>query len=237
MLLPEVVFVGGDTVRSRAYIQALCSNGLMPEAVCIIPARQMMPGQKQSSLELGECAGSWGRFLPEETLEETCVGHGLAVLMLPNSDINSEEAVQTVSGLPGKVCIFSGFGGVLLRASILNCGKKFLHIHGGWLPDYKGSTTNHYSALAEGFCGASAIFMSEEIDTGPILMRKQFPLPADLSQLELTADAVFRAEVLCEVMRYYLKKGHWPSSGMENHKSQHYYIMHPVLRHVLNLRK
>ena len=49
---------------------------------------------------------------------------------------------------------------VLLKEKILDTGKKFLHIHGGYLPDYKGSTTNYYSLINENTIGASAIFLT-----------------------------------------------------------------------------
>ena len=42
----------------------------------------------------------------------------------------------------------------------LNIEKKFLHVHGGYLPDYKGSTTNYYSLINENTIGASAIFLT-----------------------------------------------------------------------------
>ena len=51
---------------------------------------------------------------------------------------------------------------------------KFLHIHGGYVPAFKGSTTNYYSLLAEGQLGASAIFLTEDLDSGPKLHRQKF---------------------------------------------------------------
>ena len=50
-----------------------------------------------------------------------------------------------------EIIIYSGYGGVILKEKVLSQGKKFLHVHGGFLPQYKGSTTNYYSILNEGY--------------------------------------------------------------------------------------
>ncbi len=161
---------------------------------------------------------------------------GVPVADAPNSDINSPETGAFLAGLSADTFIYSGFGGVLLRRDVLSRGKRFLHIHGGWLPEYKGSTTNHYSALEAGFCGASAIFLSPEIDSGEILHRRRFPVPKDILSLDHVHDGLFRAEVLLETLERYAAARVWPNSGVNNTATRHYYIMHPVLRHVLALR-
>ena len=99
----------------------------------------------------------------------------------PNGNINSDEIIKIIESRLEQVFIFSGYGGVLLEDRILDTGKKFLHVHGGYLPDYKGSTTNYYSLIDENTIGASAIFLTKEIDCGPILLRKKFLPPKSLN--------------------------------------------------------
>lgn len=238
MILSEIILIAGDTSRSRCYLQALMAKQLFPLKLILLPSQQSRPGQVNSSapsLEVVNC--DWGRFDPMISIEETAKANDLPVLMAPSSDINDPEVVRLLSEQQCLAYIYSGFGGVLLRRDVLACGKKFLHIHGGWLPDYKGSTTNHFSALEKGFCGASAIFLTERIDEGEILARKKFAAPADLSQLDHVYDALYRTEVLIEVISDYAAKQQWPSTGIVNVATDHYYIMHPVLRHVLILRQ
>ena len=86
--------------------------------------------------------------------------------VLPSSDINSPEVVSVLKGSSESVFIYSGFGGAILRDDVLDLGKKFLHVHGGYLPNFKGSTTNYFSLLGERRVGASAIFLTKEIDGG-----------------------------------------------------------------------
>ena len=61
--------------------------------------------------------------------------------------MNDRETIEVIKNTDEQTLIYSGYGGTLLRAEVLGTGKKFLHIHGGYIPDYKGSTTNYYSVL------------------------------------------------------------------------------------------
>lgn len=236
MHLEDIVMVAGDTARSRCYIQALRGVSVLPRACVLLPSRdQARPGQVGARSHIPAHEASWGVFDPNAALEQTCRQSGVDLVHAPDRDINAPGVVALLRGIEASAFIYSGFGGVLLRSEVLGCGKPFLHVHGGWLPEYKGSTTNHYSLLEEGFCGASAIFLTENIDSGKILWREKFQGPADLQELDLVLDSVFRAEVLCRVMRHYEEHGRWPDTGVENAHTEHYYVMHPVLRHVLLL--
>ncbi len=217
-------------------MQAMRSRDILPGRVIILPSPGNKPGQISACASAGVQCG-WGVFKPGESVDATAVTAGVPVTTAPDGDINSPDAIAFLSELPATAFIYSGFGGVLLRRDVLSMGKSFLHVHGGWLPEYKGSTTNHYSALDAGFCGASAIFLSPEIDSGAILHRKRFPVPKDVLSLDHVHDGLFRAEVLVETLEKYASTREWPKIGIENVPTRHYYIMHPVLRHVLILRE
>ena len=109
--------------------------------------------------------------------------------------------------------------------------KKFLHVHGGFLPDYKGSTTNYYSLIDENTIGASSIFLNEDIDSGPLLIRKKFKPPKDKMQLDHLYDSEARAEVLIETLRNYVESEIFETNkNIENGET--YFIIHPVLKHI-----
>lgn len=236
MHLEDIVMVAGDTARSRSYIQALRNVGVLPRACVLLPSRDRTgPGQVGDRSSIPPHEASWGVFDPNVALEDTCIQAGVELVNASDSDINAPRVVELLCETEASAFIYSGFGGVLLRKEVLSCGKPFLHVHGGWLPEYKGSTTNHYSLLEAGFCGASAIFLTEDIDSGEILWREKFPRPDNLLELDLVLDSLFRAEVLCHVMLHYKEYARWPETGVENTYTEHYYIMHPVLRHVLLL--
>lgn len=236
MVLPDVFMIAGDTSRSRCYLQALCAKNLFPRCIAFLPSTGDRPGQITTADGMLKSVGtSWGEFNPSLPLAKSISHYNLPRVDLPSGDINATETIAQLKTIPEATAVFSGFGGVLLRDEVLGIGKRFLHVHGGWLPKYKGSTTNHFSALEKGFCGASAIFLSSSLDQGVILERKKFPVPQEPLLLDHVYDAVYRADVLCSVIEHYVAHGEWPSANVENRGTVPYYIMHPVLRHILIL--
>ncbi len=238
MILQDITMLCGDTSRARCYLQALTNRNLNPAACIVLPDEgKPRPGQNTKKGTSTSLQASWGNFYPNLSVFSTCHEKNIPVVQAPENDINSDAVVSLLKQHSCSIYIYAGFGGVLLRKQVLRCGKHFLHIHGGWLPDYKGSTTNHYSLLQENFCGASAFFLTEEIDSGDILWRKKFSAPKNLKQIDHGLDPVFRSEVLCDVIQYYATEKKWPNPPCDNIKTLPYFIMHPVLRHILLLKK
>lgn len=164
-------------------------------------------------------------------LESILDAAGIDYRIAPSRDINDAAVVGRIAERPEQVMIYSGYGGVLLRRDALNTGKRFLHIHGGFLPNYKGSTTNYFSLLADNQMGASAIFLTEDIDSGPILARRVFPAPGDRAQIDHIFDSAARAKVLIDVLTRYRDSGTWKIER-ENEGGETYYVIHPVLKHI-----
>ena len=246
MRLSDIGMIAGDTSRSRAYLQALARNDLLPNYVLVLESAldQSLPGQlrkPQSSHEseqVDETDECWSEahFDTAQSiriiLNELDITHEIS----PSKDINDPSVVEAIRRRAESVFIYSGFGGALLRKDVLSTGKHFLHVHGGHLPDYKGSTTNYYSLIVEGTLGASAIFLSEEIDCGPVLLKRKFPPPANRQAIDHLYDSGARAKVLIETLQYYLKCGGWDELP-DNTGGETYYIIHPVLKHIAILDK
>lgn len=234
----DVGLVAANTSRTRAYIAALERNSLLPAWTLLLDdgSQEKVPGQfddvptlVESDFDDGDC-WSESDFDPTAPLEPWFERLGLDYVLSGSRDINSPSVVKLIAQSSPPVLIYSGYGGALLRDQILSCGKKFLHIHGGYLPDYKGSTTNYFSLLAENSLGASALFLSAEIDSGPILYRRRFPAPADRSMIDHRFDAAARARVLIDLLRGYHSTGKWHLQ--DNLGGTTYYIIHPVLKHL-----
>ena len=220
MSLIDVAMVAADTTRTKYYIEELIDNKLLPSYILLLlnSDEDLLPGQKESKF------GSEIITL----LECSEIEFDIAT----NSDINSNEVISEIAIRSEQVFIFSGFGGVLLEDKILNTGKRFLHIHGGYLPDYKGSTTNYYSLIDENTIGASAIFLTKEIDCGPILLRKKFAPPKDRTEIDHISDSKARADVLIECLQNYVSSGSWSFELENNRGGEVFYIIHPVLKHL-----
>jgi methionyl-tRNA formyltransferase len=143
--------VAADTTRTKYYLNELIRNGLVPNYVLVLlnARKELLPGQTEA--------------VGENALVSLLTSHGVKYGLAQSSDINSESVVSELSVRPEKVLIYSGYGGVLLKENLLSIEKKFLHIHGGYLPDFKGSTTNYYSLINENTIGASAIFLTKRL--------------------------------------------------------------------------
>lgn len=236
-VLANVLFVAADTARSRAYAQAMLQAGLLPAHALLLSAPDAlskrgaaMPGSTAAPLPPAEACGL--HFAPAEPVAETLARAGVPATVIASTDMNGPEVANALRARPETIAIFSGPGGVILRQGILGLGKSFLHAHGGWLPDYKGSTTNYYSLLEQGECGASAILMTGDIDSGPILARRRFPRPQEPEGLDYVLDPLFRARVLLDALERLEREGHLNFREADNTGGRTFYIMHPVLRHL-----
>ncbi len=212
--------VAADTTRTKYYLRELIRNKFFPTYVLLLLNydEKLLPGQ-----DSGES---------ERELVELLKNAGIEYEISPNSDINSNEVLTIISNRVEPVFIFSGFGGVLLGDDILSSGKKFLHIHGGYLPDYKGSTTNYYSLINENTIGASSMFLTKEIDCGPVLLRKKFSPPENRTEIDHIYDSEARAKVLIKTLEYYVESGSFNFELENNKGGETFYIIHPVLKHL-----
>lgn len=247
MRLNDIGMIAGDTSRSRAYLQALVRHELLPNHVLVLDqsSDKPLPGQLDNSqfdcsseliAEADEC-WSEAHFDATQPIRVLLDKTGTSYEIAASRDINDSSVVEAIRRRSESVFIYSGFGGALLRKDILATGKHFLHVHGGYLPDYKGSTTNYYSLIKENTLGASAIFLSEEIDCGPVLLRRKFPPPENRWAIDHIYDSAVRAKILVETLKNYLKCRGWEFELPSNTGGETYYIIHPVLKHIAILAK
>jgi methionyl-tRNA formyltransferase len=222
--LPDVAMVAADTSRTRVYLAALIKNGLLPSFVLLLENREeeLLPGQVLAN----------GPATAVSDLQEMLVTACIPFSRASSKDVNDPLVVKEICERPELVFIYSGFGGVLVGKQVLATGKRFLHVHGGYLPDFKGSTTNYFSLLAENTMGASAIFLSAQIDSGPVIHRKKFPPPDERKQIDHVVDSQVRADVLIETLQEFQSTGEWRFDLEENNGGETYYVIHPVLKHI-----
>ena len=109
-------------------------------------------------------------------------------------------------------------------------------MHGGYLPDYKGSTTNYYSLMNENLMGASSLFLNKEIDCGAVLLRRKFPPPEDRSEIDHIYDSEIRSKVLIETIKSYVEFGLFKFQLKNNIGGETFYIVHPVIKHLAMMK-
>jgi len=228
--LPGVLFLAGFTARSQAYAQAMARAGLAPAWVTTFgnPAKDQADRTADPD---GAEAGAL--FLPDLTrpLRDTCADAGWPADHLAAADINDDSIARHLVERRPRLVVYSGYGGQLVKPAIINLGFDILHLHSGWLPDYRGSTTIYYSWLREGRCGVTALILDSGIDTGPIVARRHYPAPPPGIDVDKVYDSAIRADLLVDVLKDYaradrLERKPNPDGGRT------YYVVHPVLKHV-----
>ena len=242
MRLKDMAMIAADTPRSKIYLQALIQTDIYPSFVILMKENrgQLLPGQidnckversaKRANLKKKEMLGI--TYDIRESIEDIVKNSNISFMRIDQTDINSDEVFQAIFLRAESIFIYSGYGGQILREEFFGTGKMFLHVHGGYLPDYRGSTTNYYSLIKDNECGASSLFLNEKIDCGEILIRRKFSPPEDKGQMDYIYDPVIRAKVLVETIKFYIKSGNWNTGNNNDQDGETYFIMHPFLRHV-----
>ncbi len=233
----EFGFIAADTSRSRIYLNALHLGNLRPSLVVLIPpsveAAVGMVGRDDECL-LDDPEWPEAKVDLRVGLTDLLDSFGYRYVSLLNSDINDPAVVNYFSNSEVELFVYSGYGGSILRAPILSLGKFFLHVHGGFLPYFRGSTTNYYSILKERQIGASSIFLERNIDQGPIIDRQYFRLPSRIEKMDHFYDSAARSRVLVGSLKQVIDG--WPDGivceEQDSKKGKTYYIIHPVLKHV-----
>jgi len=222
----NVIFLCAPSYRSRAYAQAMCAHKLLPSHAIYLggnePSWDGVKKIQPSFLNF--------EFKPNESALETLQNAGVNITKLQTQDVNSKLVINEISKMDASVIVYSGPAGAILGKPILNLGKKFLHVHGGNVPNYRGSTAFYYSILSEGTIGASAIYLDEKIDQGPLIRQKTY-IPEPAIEIDRILDPLVRADTLIDVLSS-ISIGQIPKGEKQPKGGVTYQVIHPVLKHI-----
>ncbi len=209
-LLPAVGFLAAGTSRSMAYVAAMDRAGIAPGAAIVLDA---------------------GASLTDELV--AALGHlGIPSTRIATADINAQAVIDAVAASAWRDVVVSSPPGAILRRPLLETGRRFVHVHPGLLPDYRGSTTIYYSLLERGEVHATALRLDEGIDTGPVLLARSFAPPADRRTIDREFDPQIRAAVLEDVLRALAGPQGLAERAQPEGAGRVHYIIHPVLKHI-----
>lgn len=224
--------------RSKAYLQNLIKNGFVPKKAIILEDKGVLRPEntltdiKSTSESLVKRSHDASICFDEgQHVKDTLDSAGIDRVVLETMNVNSTEVISAVAGLEGDYVVYSGPGGAILRKEILGVGKDFIHVHPGWLPTYRGSTTMYYSLLVNRSVSCSVFLMREALDDGPLLHRRTFQINEHGVDFDYVLDPAVRTATLIdffsnsdEMLANPLKPG--------NEESNTFYIIHPVLKHL-----
>ncbi len=223
--------------RSKAYLQNLILKKYKPEHVILLSDNTRLPEQTDNDVimksdstqknirSIDELSIS---FDEKEQVLATIIKNNIDYTVINNLDINSKDVINAISLIPSKYVIYSGPGGSLLKKEILNQGVSFIHVHPGWLPTYRGSTTIYYSMLVNSEVGASVIIFEEGIDEGPILYKRRYQISQKNIDYDYVLDPLIRANTLMEFMMTN-KLNAIQQNPVD--QANTFYIVHPFIKH------
>lgn len=235
-VLKRVVLLAARTSRSNSYIQAMANARFKLQKVIIFGDNtQPRPGQLEQAPEPTNLDGL---FTPDLSLplHSGCIQISNDVEELPCRSVNDPRLFGILQDLAPDLVIYSGYGGEIVSPELCKA-FRLLHMHSGFLPQFRGSTTLYYSWLLTGSCGVSGILMAPEIDAGPVVARKYYSSPPPGSDVDHLYDGAIRSDLLIDVLKYYSKVFELSTPKIQsNEEERTYYVIHPVLKNIA-LRK
>lgn len=202
------------TARSKLCFDALVSSGLLPSALVIL-------GDEAQAQEVARQAQIYG-----------CACH-----FVPSVEINDERVFACVAALNEDIIVYSGYGGGILQARYFGLNKRFIHIHAGALPHYRGSTTCYYSLLERGEICASAMILDERLDCGDVIADFRLDMAGiralHNTDIDTGIEPYIRAQALLGALCSLRAQG---VGSAQVGQGETYYRIHPVLKHLAILR-
>jgi methionyl-tRNA formyltransferase len=233
--LTDIIMLGANTARTKAYLQHLARSGNIPSQVLIMSMEPQILIAEAEEYRIA-CGSSISKlsesFEIDEPVMYTLISNEIPYRFILTDSVNSPETIEAISIINASYVIYSGFGGQILKSDVLSLGKRFLHVHPGVVPYYRGSTTIYYSLLKEGAIGASAIFLDEKLDCGALLKTKWYDFSDQKHDFDYIVDPLIRASLLVEVIEQYKNKGYFETEAQDESVGETYYIIHPVLKHI-----
>lgn len=230
MILEEFALLASDTARTKAYLQAMIREDMLP-GICIVYSDDIEKMQLEQEQYQGTNLNQKFFDIAIPILY-SLRSAGIPYLLINNKDINSEQILDVLKGLKQQYLIYSGYGGYILKSHLFQINKKYIHVHAGILPQYRGSTTIYYSFLQEKVFGATAIFLSEGIDEGEIITQETFDVPTKPVDIDYIYEPYIRSRVLIKAMKQYAAIGKLACKEQKWDGAEIYFIIHPVLKHL-----
>lgn len=116
-----------------------------------------------------------GKKYPYRSVSELAKKLGLDFIAPEN--INSADVIEVIRKQEPDLIILAGYGQIVRREFLDIPKKKVINLHGGKLPEYRGSSPINWMIIrGERKGGISIIEVDESIDTGDILAEAPFDI-------------------------------------------------------------
>lgn len=221
-VMEDFCLLCSESCRTHAILSMMIASQLVPSTILYLSTPSVADNRDRKVFE----TTLFNNTIKLDNLEKF---HNSEVVHLNVSTPNDLRVIGELEKLRKKYIIFS-LPGYILGKDYFSLPTKYIHVHPGKLPFYRGSTPFYYSVLKEGTISASAIFLEPKIDQGPVLMSMDFLAPPPGVSIDLEYDPWMRSILLKELLIFYQKEGNFPSAQVPPEKGEDYYIIHPTLK-------
>ncbi len=170
-----VVLISGGGSNLQAIIDAIKNRQLDAEIKAVISNTASAKGlQRAEKANINTCIIDHTRFDSRELFDR--------------------EMIKLIDPLKPDLLVLAGFMRILSKAFIAHYQHRLINIHPSLLPKYKGLNT-HQQAIDDNETkhGASVHYVSEELDSGPVIIQAEVPvLKSDT--VETLAERVLQEE-------------------------------------------
>ena len=229
-VLKKFVLIAAPTLRTKAYLHLLNQSNIHPEYIFLLSGNEEKFKIKKTKLILNnkikinlELVKSLDNLLEQS---KSCI------VRFNFHNLENRKLLNTLNKFNLKYAIYSGFPGKIISKKLINSNIKWIHCHGGRLPDYKGSTTFYYSILEIKCFYVSVIFLDENIDTGKLIKQIRFSHTNNKNFDEIV-DPFSRAYALCNVLNHYTKyKKFFKNKKSKVLPNRTFFVIHPILKFI-----
>jgi folate-dependent phosphoribosylglycinamide formyltransferase PurN len=166
-----------------------------------------------------------GRRRRFDSLLELCQAYELKMIACTNP--NSPEFVQQVRALEVELIVVAAFGRILTRALLESPRAGCVNVHASLLPRYRGPEP-FYWVLAnnEETTGVTIHYIDQGIDTGDVILQKEFEIVPGETEITLKERSVQVAAKLLREAIPLLLSGRAPRVA-QDHSAASYYSFPP----------
>ena len=162
-------------------------------------------------------------------LQEVARAFGFPVAVC--RDQNSDRAVAQLKQWSPDLMIFTG--GNILRKQLLGVPRLgVINAHLGLLPEIRGMSSPEWSLLQDVPPGITLHYMDAGIDTGPVLLRREFPEAAQCQSLDELRNRLiaYGVELAGDVVVGLERGTISPKAQSDLDKDHQFFVMHEWLR-------
>lgn len=233
--LPEFSIIWYPSTRGIAYLNVLRDIGARPQSVITLENNR----NKADKFTFQRAIKAQNpEFDINYQLENYLTDFPSPVFHSLATSINDPTVSQLLHSQGAVTWLFTGGG--ILRAHLFQCGARYLHVHPGDLPNFRGSTCFYFSLLKSNTLNASAFFLKPELDSGDVICKRTFQLnfPAT-NDAALFMDHIVDPWIRALTLKTAFENGLNNTSPVENIEAgpRPYYVMHPVLRSLTVLKQ